>query len=245
VRSNTVAETYIGAGGGLVNVPPTGGDKSDGESAGGCGGESQARNSLSAGTRVDPHAAVGRQKNVGCLRISDHCRERTESRPRVGRDVPLDGRLPSPGGGRGWRIDCGGGRGWRFGFGGTGGGMAALGAGLAPSRILRHERLHGGSLPHQRRERGRWAHPRGIRTLVTRVRRSHRTSTHPCCARVLVTRGRRLTVNAVWASAKLHRPKQRWAGLRWAGLRWAGLRRAELRRGDFYSEQLSILRRSL
>jgi hypothetical protein len=109
VRSNTVAETHIGARGGLVNVPPSGGDEPDGESAGGGGIESQARNSLSASARVDPHAAVGRQENVGCFRISDHCRERAESRPRVGRNVPFDGWLPlllSPGRG-----------GFGFGFG--------------------------------------------------------------------------------------------------------------------------------
>jgi hypothetical protein len=100
VRSNTVAETHIGARGGLVNVPPSGGDEPDGENAGGGGIESQARNSPSASARVDPHAAVGRQENVGCFRISDHCRERAESRPRVGRNVPFDGWLPpllSPG----------------------------------------------------------------------------------------------------------------------------------------------------
>jgi hypothetical protein len=114
VRSNTVAETHIGARGGLVNVPATGGDEPDGESAGGGGIESQARNSLNASARVNPHAAIGRQKNVGCLRISDHCRERAESRPRVGRNVPFDGWLPlllSPGrGGSG----SGSGSGFRF-----------------------------------------------------------------------------------------------------------------------------------
>jgi hypothetical protein len=115
VRSNTVAETHIGARGGLVNVPPSGGDEPDGESAGGGGIESQARNSLSASARVDPHAAVGRQENVGCLRISDHCRERAESRSRVGRNVPFDGWLPlllSPG-----RGGSGSGSGSGFGFG--------------------------------------------------------------------------------------------------------------------------------
>lgn len=114
MRSNTVAETHIGARGGLVYVPPSGGDEPDGESAGGGGIESQARNSLSASARVDPHAAVGRQENVGCLRISDHCRERAESRPRVGRNVPFDGWLPpllSPG-----RGGSGSGSGSGFGF---------------------------------------------------------------------------------------------------------------------------------
>jgi len=118
VRSNTVAETHIGARGGLVNVPATGGDEPDGESAGGGGIESQARNSLSASARVDPHAAVGRQENVGCLRISDHCRERAESRSRVGRNVPFDGWLPlllSPGrGGFGFGSGSGSGSGFRF-----------------------------------------------------------------------------------------------------------------------------------
>jgi hypothetical protein len=134
VRSNTVAETHIGARGGLVNVPPSGGDEPDGESAGGGGIESQARNSLSASARVDPHAAVGRQENVGCFRISDHCRERAESRSRVGRNVPFDGWLPlllSPG-----RGGSGSGSGSGFSFAAKIAGELSVGRGSRQGAIF-------------------------------------------------------------------------------------------------------------